>query len=721
MRRPRPQVKFWIKPKEFNKFLNLVIWITGAYEHKSDLKLLKDRYHRLWKRSGSNFTFLYLKECLKLCIQSLAGNPQLEYSKGICVARDDHGLPLIIPYNLRLFFVNKDWKMVRVILTVLSIFRVFPTTPKISLSTILDPFTGVVQSFDQHLLRRALGELCTGMVLPSIKLVKLETSSPDSVKACFGSSNAIMALWSRPISIYYLFRLNSSFKSLILLSYVCFVMLLALPFALIGLICKVDFALGSLSIVYDQAGKARVVAMTNWIYQVYLYPIHKAIFSILKNIEMDGTFDQLLPLRKLLDNGSSEKFYCFDLSAATDRLPIQIQIDILNILKKDLGSWWGKLLSIRWLFKKKYYSYTVGQPMGAYSSWAMLALTHHVIVKMASLRVGLNGFKDYCILGDDLVIRNEAVAKEYMVLMSLLGVSINLSKSVISKYFCEFAKVYEGDNGIAFTPIGSGLILRTIRNRNFIGTLLSETFKIKLYKSLADVVKVLVHGRKVMNITVSDHFLGIWSCIGFGGALYKIRPADEKFVRNSIAWCFASKHAESAMIRFQVYNAMLQLKIDSYHDTYFKLKSETWYMCSNIHQLSGRSWPFRAFELFTKFISLGVWVYIINIIIDWYKFAKEVYNVSQWYDDTASFDAITKLALSDQFNVTSIDWTNVKLIKQSAKRVKSIKRLVKSIEVNIDLLETSTMRLDPCYKEQMILKGKAKPKAWGMYSYFLPK
>jgi hypothetical protein len=29
------------------------------------------------------------------------------------------------------------------------------------------------------------------------------------------------------------------------------------------------------------------------------------------------------------------------------------------------------------------YRYSVGQPMGAYSSWAMLAITHHYIVQQA--------------------------------------------------------------------------------------------------------------------------------------------------------------------------------------------------------------------------------------------------------------------------------------------------------------------------------------------------
>lgn len=79
--------------------------------------------------------------------------------------------------------------------------------------------------------------------------------------------------------------------------------------------------------------------------------------------------------------------------------------------------------------------------MGAYSSWAMLALTHHVIVRMSAQSVGLSNFSSYCILGDDVVIRNDKVADAYYKMMETLGVSINLSKSVNSKEFAEFAKV----------------------------------------------------------------------------------------------------------------------------------------------------------------------------------------------------------------------------------------------------------------------------------------
>jgi len=96
--------------------------------------------------------------------------------------------------------------------------------------------------------------------------------------------------------------------------------------------------MGKLGVVFDQAGKARVVAITNWWIQLSLKPLHSALFKLLKGIEQDGTFDQMKPFNKLLEGDSNEKFYSFDLSAATDRLPIELQRDILNVLSPNLGT-----------------------------------------------------------------------------------------------------------------------------------------------------------------------------------------------------------------------------------------------------------------------------------------------------------------------------------------------------------------------------------------------
>lgn len=96
--------------------------------------------------------------------------------------------------------------------------------------------------------------------------------------------------------------------------------------------------LGRLGVVYDQAGKARVIGITNYFIQFALKPVHDAIFNILKHIKhVDGTFDQHGVLTLLLEKPSEHKFYCFDLSAATDRLPVLLQRDILNLIFPGFG------------------------------------------------------------------------------------------------------------------------------------------------------------------------------------------------------------------------------------------------------------------------------------------------------------------------------------------------------------------------------------------------
>jgi hypothetical protein len=90
------------------------------------------------------------------------------------------------------------------------------------------------------------------------------------------------------------------------------------------------------------------------------------------------------------------------------------------------GTAWKTLFDYPWYYKNEGVKYEVGQPMGAYSSWAMLALTHHIVVLLAAKLAGVKNFTSYALLGDDIVINHDVVAENYVHLMSTLGVSINM-------------------------------------------------------------------------------------------------------------------------------------------------------------------------------------------------------------------------------------------------------------------------------------------------------
>jgi hypothetical protein len=179
------------------------------------------------------------------------------------------------------------------------------------------------------------------------------------------------------------------------------------------------------------------------------------LHKVLKEIPTDGTFDQLRPVKRLLKKVSSNTLiYSYDLSSATDRIPIRIQQLLLaGVFGARFSVAWKLLLVGRPYavsqrtarergLKSRFLRYAVGQPMGAYSSWAMLALTHHAMVQFCAQRAGIKGWFDlYAVLGDDIVIADSIVAAKYRALCKTLGVEIGLSKSLVSRgKTLEFAK-----------------------------------------------------------------------------------------------------------------------------------------------------------------------------------------------------------------------------------------------------------------------------------------
>lgn len=231
--------------------------------------------------------------------------------------------------------------------------------------------------------------------------------------------------------------------------------------------------LGKLALV-EEPGKLRVVAMVDCLTQWLLYPLHRYIFdTLLKAIPQDGLYDQLGPVRALIQKlreSGRRHCYSYDLSAATDRIPVVLQEKLLGVFTSDEFAFhWRRLLTERAYFLPNLFvktfgkglrvvKYAVGQPMGAYSSWAMLALVHHAIVQLAARTAGVSGwFTLYAILGDDVVIGDRNVAAEYVKIMQTIGVKIGFNKSIVSgNLSLEFAKrfFYKGEEVTPLPLVG---------------------------------------------------------------------------------------------------------------------------------------------------------------------------------------------------------------------------------------------------------------------------
>jgi len=134
---------------------------------------------------------------------------------------------------------------------------------------------------------------------------------------------------------------------------------------------------GQLALKNEPAGKVRVFAMVDSVTQSVLNPLHQHLFSILRLLPNDGTFDQQASVTRSMEKAKlSGMAYSFDLSAATDRLPAKLSAAILENLVQvpGFGQAWLDLLVDRdyeidhQMTGSRKLRYAVGQPMGGLSS-----------------------------------------------------------------------------------------------------------------------------------------------------------------------------------------------------------------------------------------------------------------------------------------------------------------------------------------------------------------
>jgi hypothetical protein len=77
----------------------------------------------------------------------------------------------------------------------------------------------------------------------------------------------------------------------------------------------------------------------------------------------------------------SGNIFSYDLSSATDRFPMEFQYEVMRKITCDeFADAWKRLMVgfdfyVPW--DNSSVKYMVGQPMGAYTSWAKFALCHH--------------------------------------------------------------------------------------------------------------------------------------------------------------------------------------------------------------------------------------------------------------------------------------------------------------------------------------------------------
>jgi hypothetical protein len=444
----------------------------------------------LWRKSGKKFLVLYLKECVRIVLGFINSSPVTAQKAGVEVRVSRAGLPTIIPGALRKSILAfkfeggyRNTLVLRAVLTILSCYRVINFTARPNLSTITGAFTGVSPLLDVIELGKVVSLFQIGK-LGSLHWGVSESAGPNGPKATWFSGSDAVAFLFNPRKWFEMVVYMIITGNLLALLWFLIIQLATIPMLpiMFALRVKMPSLLGRLVALKEGAGKVRIIAITDWWTQLLFRPIHDCLFKALRLIPQDGTFDQWQPIQNWvlprLQLGSPS--FSFDLSAATDRLPKAFQTQVLTILFGPvIAYFWSALLDRDWLFQGTNVRYAVGQPMGAYSSWAMLAICHHVVVQLAAYRAGWRSwFPYYALLGDDLVIADKAVADHYLSLMRHLGVPINLTKSIVSETgLLEFAKRWVSGTRGELSALGPGLILAAVRNNYLFSVLVLTLYQ----------------------------------------------------------------------------------------------------------------------------------------------------------------------------------------------------------------------------------------------------
>ncbi|AVA17450.1 RNA-dependent RNA polymerase [Gigaspora margarita mitovirus 2] len=237
-------------------------------------------------------------------------------------------------------------------------------------------------------------------------------------------------------------------------------------------------ALARLHLIYEAAGKVRVIAILDYMTQWAFAPVHDFLMRLLATVDTDGTSDQNIGLQNfILRIGSRKGIYSsLDISAATDTIPWQLYEVILGVMfDARFARHYMRLLRERGFLSPRelpfeFVKYGCGQPMGALSSFPLLGLVHHAIVQYAAYEANSFPFYDYCIVGDDLVLFEEdkavPVATKYLSMCRYLGIRINKSKTYQSEVFFNFIS-RSFLNGIEVSPASmkSELSVHTLGQR----------------------------------------------------------------------------------------------------------------------------------------------------------------------------------------------------------------------------------------------------------------
>jgi hypothetical protein len=233
---------------------------------------------------------------------------------------------------------------------------------------------------------------------------------------------------------------------------------------------------------HESGGKTRLFAIVDFFSQSSLKSIHTYCMHWLKTQSNDGTasHDSAAQAVKKWSAIPDIELFSYDLTEATNRWPLFLQwLVVKQMFGHRIADCWKDIISNREflvLDGPDSVRFNCGQPLGALSSWAVFAISHHCLVRSAAYQSWKgkgplrgtfnpsNEYDKYRIIGDDICIRDRLLATTYRSYLSDIAVDISTVKSVLPEQLRtntpsgELAKrLFIGGNEI--TPVPPDAIL----------------------------------------------------------------------------------------------------------------------------------------------------------------------------------------------------------------------------------------------------------------------
>jgi hypothetical protein len=332
--------KYLSRLKQLYSFLNFIV--------------TKTRNH------GDVWVVKYLKVSQLALQKAIAGTPVsslLELEPTLRLGRTVSGVPKWIPKrDRRLMLINHSSSVIRWYLTIFAVYRVISIPGKLNLDTITGGLTVALEAvnrvasevslivptsrFDLLLLSVTETPFKIGRKgLPYLPI--LEAASSTSKVSWVGLFKDVRVLKEKNLE-------DILFKFLAMTGQVHYLKMLTHMSSLLDSVKPMldifskpgDYVppAGRLALKEEAAGKVRVFAMVTTWDQIALKPLHDMLFAFLKTVPNDATFDQDSSVRRCLEKSTlTGCSFGYDLSAATDRLPLSIQEQILDKIIPGIG------------------------------------------------------------------------------------------------------------------------------------------------------------------------------------------------------------------------------------------------------------------------------------------------------------------------------------------------------------------------------------------------